>query len=123
MAILDVAGVSKTYRSGTVALHSVDLSIERGEIVGLLGPNGAGKTTLISIICGIVTASGGRVSVAGHDAFREFRAARRLIGLVPQEIALDIFASVEETVGFSRQLFGYPTDKAVIEQVLSRHQG
>ena len=116
--ILEIAGVSKTYKSGTTALHAVDLIIDRGEIVALLGPNGAGKTTLISIICGIVTASSGSIAVAGHDTTRDFRAARRLIGLVPQEIALDIFATVEGTVAFSRQLYGYPANPAHVEQVL-----
>ena len=116
--ILSLAGVTKTYDSGTVALQPVDLDIRRGEIFALLGPNGAGKTTLISIVCGIVNASGGQVTVGGHDAFADYRAARRLIGLVPQEMGLDIFATVEATCRFSRGLFGRPPGSDHIEQVL-----
>ena len=116
--ILSVAGVSKTYASGQRALEPVDLDIRKGEIFALLGPNGAGKTTLISIICGIVTPSTGSVTVVGHDAFRDFRLARRLIGLVPQELSVDMFESVLATVRFSRRLFGKPGNDAYIEQVL-----
>ena len=115
--ILSVAGVSKTYASGQRALEPVDLDIRKGEIFALLGPNGAGKTTLISIICGIVTPSTGSVTVVGHDAFRDFRLARRLIGLVPQELSVDMFESVLATVRFSRRLFGKPGNDAYIEQI------
>ena len=97
------------------AVNGVDLQIERGEIFGLLGPNGAGKTTLISIICGIVTPTGGRVAVGGHDIASEYRAARALIGLVPQELTTDAFESVWNTVSFSRGLFGKPADPAAIK--------
>lgn len=117
-SVLSVAGVSKTYKSGHTALHSVDLEVAKGEIFALLGPNGAGKTTLISIICGLVGMSAGRVMVGGHDIARDYRAARAAIGLVPQEIALDIFARVEDTVRFSRGLFGKPADSGHIERVL-----
>ncbi|QNA85016.1 ABC transporter ATP-binding protein [Sphingomonas sp. So64.6b] len=116
--ILSVSGVSKTYGSGTTALHSVDLDIAKGEIFALLGPNGAGKTTLISIICGIVTPSTGTITVMGHDAISEFRAARRLVGLVPQELSVDMFETVLATVRFSRRLFGRSGNDAYIEQVL-----
>jgi ABC-2 type transport system ATP-binding protein len=116
--ILSVSGVSKTYGSGTTALHSVDLDIAKGEIFALLGPNGAGKTTLISIICGIVTPSTGTITVMGHDAINEFRAARRLVGLVPQELSVDMFETVLATVKFSRRLFGRSGHDAYIEEVL-----
>ena len=96
--ILSVAGVSKTYASGQRALHPVDLDIRRGEIFALLGPNGAGKTTLISIICGIVTPSTGTITVMGHDALTDFKSARRVIGLVPQELSVDMFETVLATV-------------------------
>jgi ABC-2 type transport system ATP-binding protein len=116
--ILAVSGVSKTYHSGTTALHAVDLEIAKGEIFALLGPNGAGKTTLISIVCGIVMPSSGTITVAGHDAIRDYKAARRAIGLVPQELTVDMFESVLTTVSFSRRLFGKPADPAHIESVL-----
>ncbi|CAN5769264.1 ABC transporter ATP-binding protein [soil metagenome] len=116
--ILSVAGVSKIYASGQRALEPVELDIRKGEIFALLGPNGAGKTTLISIICGIVTPSSGTVTVMGHDALTDFRAARRLIGLVPQELSVDMFETVLATVRFSRRLFGKPGHDAYIEQVL-----
>ncbi|MDY7524898.1 ABC transporter ATP-binding protein [Sphingomonas sp. 10B4] len=116
--ILSIAGVSKTYASGHRALEPVDLDIARGEIFALLGPNGAGKTTLISIICGIVTPSTGTVTVLGHDAQKDFRSARRAIGLVPQELSVDMFETVLATVKFSRRLFGKAPDDAHIEQVL-----
>jgi ABC-2 type transport system ATP-binding protein len=117
-AILSVAGLGKTYESGLTALDHVDLDIEKGEIFALLGPNGAGKTTLISIICGIVTPSAGTVTVAGHDAIHDYRAAREMIGLVPQEMATDAFVSVLATVRFSRRLFGKGPNEAYIEEVL-----
>lgn len=117
-AIISVKDVSKTYASGFTALHGVDLDIAEGEIFALLGPNGAGKTTLINIICGIVTASSGSVSVAGYDNVTEFRAARSAIGLVPQELTLDMFESVWATVNFSRALFGKPKNHAYVEKIL-----
>jgi ABC-2 type transport system ATP-binding protein len=116
--VLSVAAVTKTYKSGQVALHPIDLAVEKGEIFALLGPNGAGKTTLISIICGLVTMTSGRVRVDGHDIVADYRAARAMIGLVPQEIALDIFATVEDTVRFSRGLFGKRADPGHIEHLL-----
>ncbi|MFO1136944.1 MAG: ABC transporter ATP-binding protein [Rhodoblastus sp.] len=117
MPILSIAGVGKSYGNFT-ALHDIDLEIERGEIFALLGPNGAGKTTLISIVCGAVSMSRGAVTVDGADILRDYRLTRRKIGLVPQEIALDIFATVWSTVSFSRALFGKPADKAYIERLL-----
>ena len=117
-SILSVKGVSKTYGSGHKALDHVDLDIRRGEIFALLGPNGAGKTTLISIICGIVTPSSGTILVDGHDAIREPREARSKIGLVPQEIAVDMFSSTASTLRFSRGLFGKAPDQARLDQIL-----
>ena len=116
--ILKVSNLSKTYASGFEALKNVHLDIRRGEIFALLGANGAGKTTLISIVCGIVKASAGSVLVDGHDIARDYRAARSLIGLVPQELTTDAFESVWATVSFSRGLFGKPADPAHIEKVL-----
>ncbi len=116
--ILSVAGVCKTYAGGVEALKPVDLEIRKGEIFALLGPNGAGKTTLINIICGIVVASGGKVTVAGHDTIGDYKIARRLIGLVPQELSVDTFESVLATVTFSRRLFGRSGHSDYIEQVL-----
>jgi ABC-2 type transport system ATP-binding protein len=117
-AIVTVTGLSKTYASGFHALKSVDLEIRRGEILALLGPNGAGKTTLISIICGIVNPSGGTVVADGHDIIKDFRAARRKIGLVPQELSTDAFETVWSTVSFSRGLYGKPPSPAHVEKVL-----
>lgn len=117
-AVISVSGVSKTYASGLQALQPLDLDIRKGEIFALLGPNGAGKTTLISIICGIVTPSGGTITVDGHDALADFRAARSRIGLVPQELHTDAFESVWSTVRFSRGLFGKAPDPAHLERVL-----
>jgi ABC-2 type transport system ATP-binding protein len=116
--VLEISGLGKTYKSGHIALSDVDLSINKGEIFALLGPNGAGKTTLISIVCGIVTASTGTVTVAGHDHARDYRTARTMIGLVPQELHTDAFETVLATVSFSRGLFGKPRDPAFIEQLL-----
>jgi len=116
--ILSVRGVSKTYASGVHALHAVDLDIRKGEIFALLGPNGAGKTTLISIICGIVTPSSGTITVGGCDAIHQPKRARKQIGLVPQELATDMFETVEATCRFSRGLFGYPQHSDHIDQVL-----
>ncbi|MCX8256229.1 putative transporter subunit: ATP-binding component of ABC superfamily protein [Beijerinckiaceae bacterium RH AL1] len=117
-SVISIAGLTKTYASGFQALKSIDLEIARGEIFALLGPNGAGKTTLISTVCGLVNPSAGRVTVAGHDIQRDFRAARRIIGLVPQEISTDAFETVRATVAYSRGLFGKRADPAHIEKVL-----
>ena len=116
--IIEVSNLSKTYSGGFQALKNVNLEIRRGEIFALLGPNGAGKTTLISIICGIVNPSSGTVSVDGHDIIDGYRAARSLIGLVPQELTTDAFETVWSTVSFSRGLFGKKPDPAHIEKVL-----
>ncbi|HEX7637102.1 MAG TPA: ABC transporter ATP-binding protein [Burkholderiaceae bacterium] len=116
--ILSIQHVSKTYASGFQALRDVSLDIERGEILALLGPNGAGKTTLIGIVCGIVNASAGHVTVDGHDHVRDWRAARERIGLVPQELTTDAFETVWATVSFSRGLFGRPANPAHIEKTL-----
>ncbi len=115
---VSIAGLTKTYATGFQALKRVDLDIRRGEIFALLGPNGAGKTTLISIVCGIVTASAGSVTVAGHDIVRDYRVTRGKIGLVPQELATDAFESVWATVNFSRGLFGKAPNPALVEKVL-----
>ncbi|MGV3569832.1 MAG: ABC transporter ATP-binding protein [Ramlibacter sp.] len=117
-AILSIAGVSKRYATGHHALKNINLDIRRGEIFALLGPNGAGKTTLIGIVCGIVNASEGKVTVGGHDNVRDYRAARSMIGLVPQELTTDAFESVWKVTSFSRGLFGLPPDPAHIERVL-----
>ncbi|MBV0933377.1 ABC transporter ATP-binding protein [Marinobacterium weihaiense] len=116
--IIQIQGIGKTYASGFTALKSVDLEIRRGEIFALLGPNGAGKTTLISIICGLVNASSGRVLADGVDIVEDYRRARSLIGLVPQELTTDAFETVWDTVSFSRGLFGKPDNPAHIEKVL-----
>ncbi len=116
--IISVSNLSKVYGSGFQALKNINLDIRRGEIFALLGPNGAGKTTLISIICGIVNPSAGTVRVDGHDIITDYRAARSLIGLVPQELTTDAFETVWATVSFSRGLFGKPPDPAHIERVL-----
>jgi ABC-2 type transport system ATP-binding protein len=118
-SVISVKGLTKRYASGHVALDRVDLDIERGEILALLGPNGAGKTTLISIICGIVSPTEGTVLADGHDIIRDYRAARAVIGLVPQELSTDMFETVRATVRFSRGLFGKPRDEAHIEKVLT----
>jgi ABC-2 type transport system ATP-binding protein len=115
---ISISALTKTYASGHQALKPVDLEIARGEIFALLGPNGAGKTTLISIICGIVTPSGGSVSVDGHDILRDYRMARSKIGLVPQELHTDAFEPVISTIRFSRGLFGKPRDDALLERIL-----
>ncbi|HEX2364744.1 MAG TPA: ABC transporter ATP-binding protein [Bradyrhizobium sp.] len=116
--IISVANLSKTYGSGFQALKNVNLDINKGEIFALLGPNGAGKTTLISIICGIANLSEGSVTVGGHDIGAGYRAARSLIGLVPQELHTDAFETVWATTSFSRGLFGKPKNPAHIEKVL-----
>jgi ABC-2 type transport system ATP-binding protein len=116
--IISVANLSKTYASGFQALKGINLDIRRSEIFALLGPNGAGKTTLIGIICGIVNPSQGKVTVAGHDIISDYRAARAMIGLVPQELTTDAFETVWNTVTFSRGLFGKPANPGHIEKVL-----
>jgi ABC-2 type transport system ATP-binding protein len=117
-SIISIANLSKTYASGFQALKDINLDIRRGEIFALLGPNGAGKTTLISAICGIVNPTAGTVVVDGHDIITDYRAARAMIGLVPQELTTDAFESVWNTVSFSRGLFGKPAKPAHIEKVL-----
>ncbi|MTE00423.1 ATP-binding cassette domain-containing protein [Paracoccus sp. YIM 132242] len=117
-AIIRIENLSKQYGSGTKALSGVSLDIHEGEIIALLGPNGAGKTTLISIICGLVVPTGGTVRVGGHDIATQWRAARKLIGLVPQEIALEPFETVINAVRFTRGLYGEGPDDAYIERVL-----
>ncbi len=116
--IISISALSKTYAGGFQALKGIDLDIRQGEIFALLGPNGAGKTTLIGTICGIVRPSAGRVRVGGHDIISEYRAARSMIGLVPQELTTDAFESVWGTVSFSRGLFGKAPNPAHIEKVL-----
>jgi len=116
--IISVSHLSKTYASGFQALKDINLEIRKGEIFALLGPNGAGKTTLISIICGIVTPSSGGVLVGGHDIITDFCATRSMIGLVPQELTLEMFETVWDTVSLSRGLFGKWDDPAYIEKVL-----
>ncbi|MDP1627456.1 ABC transporter ATP-binding protein [Parvibaculum sp.] len=115
---IEVKNLSKIYPGGFQALKNVDLEIRPGEIFALLGPNGAGKTTLISVICGIVNPTSGTVRAAGHDIIRDFRAARSLIGLVPQELTVEAFESVISTVSFSRGLFGKAPNRAHVEKVL-----
>jgi len=115
-SIITVSGLTKSYASGFQALKGVNLEIEEGEIFALLGPNGAGKTTMISIICGNVRASGGSVTVAGHDIVKSYRQSRSAIGLVPQELHTDAFERVIDTVRFSRGLFGKPRDDDYIEK-------
>jgi ABC-2 type transport system ATP-binding protein len=117
-SIISISGLTKTYASGLQAVKAVDLDIRRGEIFALLGPNGAGKTTLISIVCGIVTPSSGRVMVDGHDIVHDYRAVRGKIGLVPQELHTDMFETVWATTRFSRGLFGKAPDPARLEEVL-----
>ena len=116
--ILDIRGLCKTYQGGLKALDGVDLTIRKGEIFALLGPNGAGKTTLIGAVCGLVRPSAGTMFAFGHDLERDWRAARRRIGLVPQEMATDMFESVIRTVKYSRGLFGLAPDAARIEEIL-----
>jgi ABC-2 type transport system ATP-binding protein len=118
--IIDVSNLSKTYVSGFQALKGINLDIRKGEIFALLGPNGAGKTTLINIICGIVTPTRGSVKIDGHDIISDYRAARAMIGLVPQELTADMFETVWATVSFSRGLWGKWADPAYIERVLKQ---
>lgn len=116
--ILEISDLRKSYSDGFEALKGVSLSINKGEIIALLGPNGAGKTTLISTVCGITLATSGDVTVGGHDTVKNFRAARKMIGLVPQEINLEPFERVMNTVRFSQGLFGKPRDDAKLEKIL-----
>jgi ABC-2 type transport system ATP-binding protein len=116
--VLTISELTKTYASGVIALKPINLAIAEGEIFALLGPNGAGKTTLISIVCGIVTPSTGTVLAGGHDVQRDYRAARSLIGLVPQELATDSYETVWATVSYSRGLFGCTANPAHVEKVL-----
>jgi ABC-2 type transport system ATP-binding protein len=117
-SVISIENLTKTYASGFMALKSINLEIQRGEIFALLGPNGAGKTTLINVICGIVNPSLGKVLADGHDIVSDYRAARSKIGLVPQELSTDAFETVLATVKFSRGLFGKPPNPAYIEKVL-----
>ena len=119
-SVIKIQNLSKTYKTGFSALKNINLEIRRGEIFGLLGPNGAGKTTLISIICGIVNKSSGTVLVDGHDNVTNYKAARTLIGLVPQELTTDAFETPWATLSFSRGLFGLPANPAHIEKVLKQ---
>ena len=118
--IISISHLSKTYARGAAALRDISLDIRRGEIFALLGPNGAGKTTLINIICGIVTASAGTVSANGHDIVRDYRAARSIIGLVPQELTIDFFETVWATVSLSRGLFGKTPNAASYREGAAR---
>ncbi|MBP0483790.1 ABC transporter ATP-binding protein [Sagittula salina] len=120
MAMVEIDGVRKRYEGGFEALRGVDLAIEEGEILALLGPNGAGKTTLISAICGITLPTEGTIRVGGNDVVADYRAARDLVGLVPQEVNLEPFEKVINTVRFSRGLFGKPKNEALIEDVLRK---
>ena len=117
-SIISVSNLEKTYATGFHALQGINLEIRRGEIFALLGPNGAGKTTLISIICGIVNPTSGRVLVDGYDVVKDYRAARSLIGLVPQELTTDAFETVWATASFSRGLFGKPANATYLTKVL-----
>src|SRR6201996_6212964 len=119
-AAISVSHLNKTYASGFQALKDINLGISHGEIFALLGPNGAGKTTLIGIICGIVNPTSGTVTVDGHDIVADYRAARSLIGLVPQELTTDAFETPSATMRFSRGLFGMPPNPAHIEKVLKQ---
>jgi len=119
-AILSIHDLCKTYASGFQALKGITLDIQQGEILALLGPNGAGKTTLISTICGLTKPTSGTVRVNGHDTQTDFRAARAMIGLVPQDVGLELFEKVQNTVRFSRGLFGKPRNDALIEQILRK---
>ena len=116
--VISISNLAKTYASGFEALKKVNLDISRGEIFALLGPNGAGKTTLINVVCGIVNPTAGVVLADGHDIITEYRKARSMIGLVPQELTTDAFETVWATVNFSRGLFGKPPDPGYVEKVL-----
>ena len=116
--VLSIRGLSKSYKGGLQALKTVDLDIDKGEIFALLGPNGAGKTTLINAVCGIVTPTTGTITAAGYDVLKQYRHARSLIGLVPQEMHIDIFETVWAVTTYSRGLFGLPPNDAYVEKVL-----
>ena len=120
MSIISISNLSKVYDDGTNALDEVNLEVNKGEIIALLGPNGAGKTTLISTICGLLTHESGKIKVDGYDSVTEYRKTRRLIGLVPQEIMLEPFETVYDTVRFTRGLFGYPENRKFLEDVLQQ---
>ena len=120
MSIISISNLSKAYDDGTNALDEVNLEVNKGEIIALLGPNGAGKTTLISAICGVLAHDSGRIKVDGYDTVTEYRKTRRLIGLVPQEIMLEPFETVYDTVRFTRGLFGYPENRKFLEDVLQK---
>jgi ABC-2 type transport system ATP-binding protein len=120
MSMVEIRDLHKVYDSGFEALRGVSLSIAQGEILALLGPNGAGKTTLISAVCGLTLPSSGRIAVGGHDVIADYRAARRLVGLVPQEVNLEPFEKVINTVRFSRGLFGKPRNDAFLEDILRK---
>ena len=120
MSIISISNLSKVYDDGTNALDEVNLQVNKGEIIALLGPNGAGKTTLISTICGLLTHESGKIKVDGYDTVTEYRKTRRLIGLVPQEIMLEPFETVYDTVRFTRGLFGYPENRKFLEDVLQQ---
>lgn len=118
--IIEIKELNKVYRDGTIALDSINLDIQHGEIISLLGPNGAGKTSLISTICGITNPSSGEVFVDGYDIKKDYRKTRKLIGLVPQEISLEPFEKVLDVIRYSRNLFGYSNDDDHIEKILKR---
>ena len=120
MSIISISNLSKAYKDGTHALDEVNLEVKKGEIIALLGPNGAGKTTLISTICGLLTHDSGSIKVNGHDTVLEYRKTRKLIGLVPQEIMLEPFETVYDTVRFTRGMFGYPENREFLEHVLQK---
>ena len=120
MTMVNITGLRKVYADGFEALKGADLQIEDGEILALLGPNGAGKTTLISSVCCISEPTGGSITVGGHNTQTDYRAARRLIGLVPQEVNLEPFEKVATTVRYSRGLFGLPRNNALIEDILKK---
>ena len=120
MSIISISNLSKVYDDGTNALDEVNLEVKKGEIIALLGPNGAGKTTLISTICGLLTHENGKIKVDGYDTVTEYRKTRRFIGLVPQEIMLEPFETVYDTVRFTRGLFGYPENRKFLEDVLQQ---
>mgnify|MGYP003948690499 CR=1 FL=1 len=120
MAIVEINDLQKTYDGGFQALKGVSLEIGEGEILALLGPNGAGKTTLISVLCGLVSPTGGQARIGGYDIVSDYRKARQLVGLVPQEISLEPFTKVIDAVRFSRGLFGLERDEAKIEHILKQ---
>jgi len=116
--MIEITSLNKTYKNGFTALKDINLTINKGEIFALLGPNGAGKTTLISIICGLVQTTSGEIMIGGHNALRDFREARALIGLVPQEIMVDIFETVWSTLVYARGFYGKTQNPELYEQIL-----